>query len=610
MVKESRVDVLIIGAGPSGLMCANALAGAGVDFRIIDNRPVGVAAGQADGIQPRTIEVLQSYGLADSLLKDGAQMYLCAFYNPGPDGGIERTGRAPDVTAPSARYPFKITIDQGSIESLFVESLKSQGISVDRPMAPSSLEISQDPEELLDPSSYPVKVVLDHILPSDATAEQEIVHAKFVLGADGAHSWVRKTLGFTMDGEQTDYIWGVIDFVPDTNFPDIRNRAAIHSLNGSCMIIPREGDKVRFYLQMSDKDVMDPETGRIDKRKVTAENLINTARKTFYPYEVNQPKEVDWCSIYIIGQRVASNFSKHERVFIAGDACHTHSPKAGQGMNASMNDTHNLGWKLAQVLRGRADISLLKTYELERRKYAQDLIDFDREFSALFSGKPRTSDNEEGVTHEQFLRAFQASGGFSSGIGVHYTPSAIVDTVHQGSAPNIIIGERMLPQIFVRAADARPVDIQDMLPADTRFKLLLFVGLLTPEKLTSVRRLAEEMQLPTSFLQKYGYPTEGKAQSMFDIIPITAGQKDDVNFLDLPLVFRSHWSKVLIDDTDVTGRLGGGAYSRFGIDEKEITIVVVRPDGYVGTIAPSTALESLDKYFGSFLIGKTMNPGE
>jgi phenol 2-monooxygenase len=610
MVKESRVDVLIIGAGPSGLMCANALAGAGVDFRIIDNRPVGVAAGQADGIQPRTIEVLQSYGLADSLLKDGAQMYLCAFYNPGPDGGIERTGRAPDVTAPSARYPFKITIDQGSIESLFVESLKSQGISVDRPMAPSSLEISQDPEELLDPSSYPVKVVLDHILPSDATAEQEIVHAKFVLGADGAHSWVRKTLGFTMDGEQTDYIWGVIDFVPDTNFPDIRNRAAIHSLNGSCMIIPREGDKVRFYLQMSDKDVMDPETGRIDKRKVTAENLINTARKTFYPYEVNQPKEVDWCSIYIIGQRVASNFSKHERVFIAGDACHTHSPKAGQGMNASMNDTHNLGWKLAQVLRGRADISLLKTYELERRKYAQDLIDFDREFSALFSGKPRTSDNEEGVTHEQFLRAFQASGGFSSGIGVHYTPSAIVDTAHQGSAPNIIIGERMLPQIFVRAADARPVDIQDMLPADTRFKLLLFVGLLTPEKLTSVRRLAEEMQLPTSFLQKYGYPTEGKAQSMFDIIPITAGQKDDVNFLDLPLVFRSHWSKVLIDDTDVTGRLGGGAYSRFGIDEKEITIVVVRPDGYVGTIAPSTALESLDKYFGSFLIGKTMNPGE
>lgn len=122
-------------------------------------------------------------------------------------------------------------------------------------------------------------------------------------------------------------------------------------------------------------------------------------------------------------------------------------------------------------------------------------------------------------------------------------PSAIVDTIHQGCAPNIIIGERMLPQIFVRAADARPVEIQDMLPADTRFKLLLFAGLLTPEQLTKVRRFAEELELPTSFLQKYNYPAEGKAQSMFDIISITAGHKDDVNFLDLPPTFRTHWSK-------------------------------------------------------------------
>lgn len=101
----------------------------------------------------------------------------------------------------------------------------------------------------------------------------------------------------------------------------------------------------------------------------------------------------------------------------------------------------------------------------------------------------------------------------------------------------------MLPQIFVRAADARPVDIQDMLLSDTRFKLLLFVGTLTPEQLAQVGRLAEEMQLPTSFLQKYGYPAQGKAQSMFDIIPIAAGNKDDVNFLDLPPIFRTHWSK-------------------------------------------------------------------
>jgi phenol 2-monooxygenase len=147
------------------------------------------------------------------------------------------------------------------------------------------------------------------------------------------------------------------------------------------------------------------------------------------------------------------------------------------------------------------------------------------------------------ASESSHLSAFQASGGFSSGIGVHYMPSAIVDATYQACAPSIIIGQRMLPQIFVRVADARPVEIHDMLPADTRFKLLLFVGLLTSEQLAKVRRLAEDLQLPANFLQKYDYPAQGKAQSMFDIIPIAAGNKDDVNFLDIPPTFRTHWSK-------------------------------------------------------------------
>ena len=86
--KESNVDVLIIGAGPAGVMAANALASANVNVRIIDKRPKKVAAGQADGIQPRTIEVFQSYGLAERLLREGNQMHMAAFYNPSPDGGI------------------------------------------------------------------------------------------------------------------------------------------------------------------------------------------------------------------------------------------------------------------------------------------------------------------------------------------------------------------------------------------------------------------------------------------------------------------------------------------------------------------------------------------
>ncbi|KAH0836789.1 putative phenol 2-monooxygenase (NADPH) [Lanmaoa asiatica] len=623
MPLESRVDVLIIGAGPAGVLCANALATAGVDVRIIDKRPIKVAAGQADGIQPRTIEVLQSYGLAERLIREGNQMHMCAFYNPDRHGGIECTGRAPDVTAPTARYPFEITLHQGAIEAIFLDSMKNYGLEVERPRRPTAIEISEDVDELSNPSSYPVKVTVEHLDAIDDESKTEIVHAKFVVGSDGAHSWVRRTLGIEMIGEQTDYIWGVVDIIPETNFPDIRNRTVIHSTNGSCMIIPREGDTVRLYTQLSDTDVVGPLTGRVDKSRMSPQKLLSVSRKIFHPFELAEPKDIKWWTIYIIGQRVASSYSVRDRVFIAGDACHTHSPKAGenislpsgimesflrglgQGMNASMSDTHNLAWKLVQVLKGWSSPSLLKTYEHERRQYAQDLIDFDKEFATLFSGKPRTAENQDGVSHEQFLRAFQTFGGFTSGIGVHYPPSAIVEPKHQKCADNLVIGQRMHPQIFVRAADMRPIEIQDLLPADARFKVLFFVGDLTETRITELNLLAEELSKPSSFLRKYS--VDRTISTAFEIITITAGKKNDINYLLVPAFFRPHWTKVLLDDTDVTGSNGGHAYERFGIDPKEITLVIVRPDGYVGTIVPSTAIADLENYFGSFLIPRGLD---
>ncbi|KAF8555665.1 hypothetical protein OG21DRAFT_1483710 [Imleria badia] len=604
MPLESRVDVLIIGAGPAGIMCANALALAGANVRIIDKRPVKVAAGHADGIQSRTIEVLQSYGLAERLMREGNQLHICAFYNPSQDGGIECTSRSPIVFPPtSARYPFVITLHQGAIETIFLDSMKDHGVEVERPRQPLEIEISEDIDELSSPSSYPVRVTVERLDRIDEESKMEIIHAKFVVGTDGAHSWVRRALGIEMEGEQTDYIWGVLDVVLETKFPDIRNATAIHSENGSCLMIPREGELVRLYIQLSDTDVADfSSSGRIDKSKMTPQKLLAVARKILHPFELADPKEIAWWTVYIIGQRVASSYSVKDRVFIAGDACHTHSPKGGQGMNASMNDTHNLAWKLAQVLRGWSSSSLLKTYEHERRQFAQDLINFDKEFATLFSGKPRTAENADGVTHEQFMEAFHTFGGFMSGVGIQYSSSAIVDPKHQKCAENLIIGQRMPPQIFVCAADIRSVEIQDLLPSDIRFKVLFFVGNLTETRVAELKLLAEELSKPSSFLHKYS--PDGNISTVFDIITITAGKKDDItyNYLLVPAFFRPHWSKVLLDDADVTGSQGGHGYKTFGIDPKQITLMVVRPDGYVGTIVPSTAIADLDHYFGSFLV--------
>ncbi|KAI0091496.1 FAD binding domain-containing protein [Irpex rosettiformis] len=594
---ESNVDVLVIGAGPAGLMAAHALAKFGVNVRIIDQRPAKVAAGQADGIQPRTVEVFQSYGLAERLLREGNQLHTAAFYNPNSSGGIECTGRARDVSADTARYPYEVTLHQGAIENIFLDSMATIGAKVERPVTPISMHISENSSELADPTKSPVRVVLKH-LDAPEGQDTEIVNAKFVIGADGAHSWVRKTLNITLDGEQTNYIWGVIDILPTTDFPDVRNRCAIHSNNGSLMIIPREGDLIRLYIQLTDTDVVDPNTGRVDKDRMGPEELLQVAKKSFHPYTMDTDA-FDWWTIYVIGQRVASKFSVHDRVFIAGDACHTHSPKAGQGMNASMNDTHNLAWKLAHVLRGWTDISLLKTYEFERRKYAQDLIDFDKKFSALFSGKPHTEENQDGVSHHQFLEAFQTFGLFTSGIGVHYAPSTIVNTTHQSYASNLIIGQRVLPHVFVRVADGRPFEIQDLLPSDARFKILVFAGDITQEsQVARVKECAAHFDKPEGFFRKYG----GKnPEKVFDVLAICSQQKDTLSYTDLPEVFRAHWSKVLTDDQDMFKRTGGDGYKTYGIDLLQGVVAVVRPDGYVSMLAPLDGVQDIDQYFSGFM---------
>ncbi|CDO68389.1 hypothetical protein BN946_scf184815.g36 [Trametes cinnabarina] len=484
-MEESKVDVLIIGAGPAGLMCANALAHAGIPVRVIDK---------------------------------------------SPKGGIERLRRMPAITAPStARYPFTCTLHQGAIEAIFHDDMKTVGLGIDRPTIPISIELSEDEAELSDPQAYPVKVVVQHLDRNDI----EVIRAKFVLGSDGAHSWVRKAMDIKMEGDMSDFIWGVVDIIPDTDYPDTRNLAVIHSPEGSALLIPREGGLLRLYVQLADADVIDPQTGRLDKARTSPQKVLEMAKRILRPYRMDPIGEIRWWTTYI-----------------------------GQGMNASMADTHNLAWKLAYVLRGWADISLLKTYEFERRKFAVDLINFDRQWAALFSSGKAGLKGTNDTLHDMFRR----NGQFTSGIGVR----------------NLIVGERMLPHVFICASDARPVNIHDMLPADTRFKVLVFVGDIVDEEVAErVGRLGEELAAPDSFLNRYGH---GGSSRVFDVICISASSKQDVDWTDFPKVLSRHWSKVLLDDEDMHGRSGGGGFVAYGINPRLGAIVIVRPDGHVGLV--------------------------
>ena len=348
-----------------------------------------------------------------------------------------------------------------------------------------------------------------------------------------------------------DYVWGVIDSRLQSDFPDLRNRSTIHSHSGTCITVPREGDTVRLYIQLPDIE-RDNTKERIDRTKMTIEMLMEAARKAFAPYKLDWPN-IEWWTIYIIGQRYANTFSDlNELVFIAGDACHTHSPKAGQGMNASMNDTHNLAWKLALVIKGLAHPNILKTYESERRNYAKQLIEFDRKFAKLFSDKPAQSAEEAGVTHEEFLEAFQTFGGFTSGIAIQYGPSSVIaqSLENQMLAEGLPIGKSLPSQIVVRHADARPFHLHDQMPTDLRFRVLVFAGdCLAPTQLSKIEEAAAALES----LAKCYTPSNAAYDDVIDFITVSSNAHTAYEKESLPFFLCQNRWKVFCDEIAADG---------------------------------------------------------
>ncbi len=304
-----------------------------------------------------------------------------------------------------------------------------------------------------------------------------------MVGADGSRSGVRTAIGRELAGDPMNQTWGVMDVLAVTDFPDVRLKCAIHSANaGNMLIIPREGGYlVRLYIELD--NVRDREI--LENRSATPEKLTAVANRILHPYRVDV-RDVGWWSVYEIGQRLCDKFddvpaqetdTRLPHVFIAGDACHTHSAKAGQGMNVSMNDTWNLGWKLAAVLRGTARPELLHTYSEERQKVAQQLIDFDREFATMFSAHP-TEDGDAsggGVDPAEFQQYFITQGRFTAGVATKYAPSMITaEPLFEHLAEGFPVGMRFHSAPVVRLADAKAVHLGHVARADGAWRLYVF----------------------------------------------------------------------------------------------------------------------------------------
>ena len=336
-----------------------------------------------------------------------------------------------------------------------------------------------------------------------------------------------------------------------TDFPDIRNRTMVKSRAGTCRIIPREGDIIRLYIQLPNVE-RDNMKERIDRSKITLEMLMESARKIFAPYKLEWT-DVQWWTVYITGQRYASNFmDKNGRIFIGGDACHTHSPKAGQGMNAAINDTHNLVWKLALVIKGRAYPAILETYEFERRSYAKQLIETDHEFAALISNKITPNAEEASIAYEELRDAFDRFSGFFSGITIQYEPSIITapSQEDQTLAAGIVIGRSFASRIVVRHADARPFHLADQMPTDLRFRILIFAGnCLEPSQLKEIKEASEALEA----LAKRYTPPNSAYDELIDFITISSNSHATYERESLPTFLCQNKWKIFCDEVAING---------------------------------------------------------
>jgi phenol 2-monooxygenase len=440
------------------------------------------------------------------------------------------------------------------------------------------------------------------------------VRARYVVGCDGARSSVRQAIGRTLVGDVANQAWGVMDVLAVTDFPDVRLKTAIHSNQGNLLIIPREGGYlIRLYIELGK---LAPDQ-HLTTKDITSEQLIARANGIFNPYTISV-RDIVWWSVYEIGQRLCDKFDdvpadqmpgRLPRVFIAGDACHTHSAKAGQGMNVSMQDTFNLGWKLAAVLRGLSAPSLLHTYSAERQAIARELIDFDRDFAKIFSAPPKEagSPESEGVDPADFQAAFIKAGRFTAGTATRYRPSLLCgESTFQHLATGYPLGMRFHSAPVIRLVDAKPVQLGHAARADGAWRLYLFADAASPYDAASrVRALCEFLGTSEGPVRRFT-PRDADPDSVIDIRAIFQQPHRDLAATGMPEILLPRKGRFGLIDYEKMFcpdfKTGPTSSTSAGIDRRQGCIVIVRPDQYVAHILPLDGFDALGDFFAAFMI--------
>ena len=601
----ATVDVLIVGNGPAGTVLAAQLSTfPSITTRLVERRNGPLQLGQADGVACRTVEMFEAFGLGAKLIREAYWVNETVFWRPSQEdrSRIVRTGRVQDTEDGLSEFPHVI-VNQARMQQYLLEYMQK---------SPTRLEPNYGLEfvrlEVDSKGDYPVLATLRNVDKGSETS----IRAKYVVGCDGARSLVRQSIGAEPRGDFANHAWGVVDMLAVTDFPDIRLKAAIQSADeGNILLIPREGGYlVRLYVDLGE---IDP-NNREAFRENTQEMVIAAAQRVLRPYTLDV-KDVAWFAVYQVGQRVTDRFddvpaeqarSRLPHVFIAGDACHTHSAKAGQGMNVSMQDTFNLGWKLVSVLEGRAGPELLRTYNVERHAIAQRLIDFDKEWSKIMASPPKDPKRPElgGVDPAELEAYFVKSGRYTAGVATRYPPETVLtaSSTHQDLAKGFTIGMRFHSAPVVRLADAKSMQLGHAARADAAWRIYAFADA-NAERLRALADFLAES--PKSPVRRFT-PKGADIDSVIDFRAVFQQGHRDLKVEELPSMLLPRKGRFGIIDYEKAYcpdlKEGPDIFVLRGIDRAKGAMVIVRPDQYVSNVLPLDAHDELAGFFGRFML--------
>jgi phenol 2-monooxygenase len=608
-----EVDVLIVGCGPAGLAMARQLSEfSDISTCIVDLEEGPLIFGRADGISCRTMEIMEGFNSSDFVVKEAYRLNQNTFWEPDTTNPekIKRTHKIADARIGLSEFAHGI-VNQARLHELLLEGMENSVTNLVPHYSRRLLELDVDANLTQDLDAHPITAQFE-LNDGSESPKKETVKARYVVGCDGARSAVRRGLSIPLEGDSANKAWGVMDLLLVTDFPDIRVKSFIQSKeHGAVMTIPREGGYLcRFYIELG----LLGEGQRAADLNLKAEDVIAKAQQIMHPYTLDV-KEVAWWSIYEVGQRVAERFDDTPvdnpdnlipRAFVAGDACHTHSPKGGWGLNTSLPDTFNLGWKVASVLQGKCKPELLQTYSTERRKVAFQLINADKELSRLVATRPTSDDvSPEAKTNTADIEKFMArQNGFVAGTAIEYYPSYIsTGQENQQLATGFKIGQRFHSAQAIRVSDGDRQHLGHLNKADGRWRIFVFGNKQNPTEASSdsyklIEFLANSDSSP---VQKYT-PADTDIDSVFDVYGVF--QQQDLAIENMQDYLWPAKGKYGLRDYEKVfhAEEGNDIFELRDVDRSQGCMVIVRPDQHIANILPLSAHDELTAFFDKFMI--------